>query len=203
MTRLERALASIFKDLIQLKTRCALVGGLAVSIRAVPRTTRDIDLAVAVEDDHEAEDLVRALHQRGYKILGQVHQEAVERLATVQLAGPGADEEALRIDLLFATSGIEPEIARGAEMLRAFPGFHIPVARIPHLIALKTLSESPQRGQDRADLFSLLRVATVSEIDEAGELLDLISARGFARGKNLRGELENSLGLLRQSQDGS
>jgi hypothetical protein len=38
--------------------RFALVGGLAVSVRAEVRFTRDVDLAVAVSSDAEAESLV-------------------------------------------------------------------------------------------------------------------------------------------------
>ena len=38
-----------------------LVGGLAVSARCEPRFTRDIDIAVALADDAQAEKLVRAL----------------------------------------------------------------------------------------------------------------------------------------------
>jgi hypothetical protein len=32
-----------------------LVGGLAVSVRTEPRFTRDVDLVVAISDDHAAE----------------------------------------------------------------------------------------------------------------------------------------------------
>jgi Nucleotidyl transferase AbiEii toxin, Type IV TA system len=46
----------------------ALVGGLAVSVRAEPRFTRDIDLAVAVVDDAAAEALVSALLASGFRL---------------------------------------------------------------------------------------------------------------------------------------
>lgn len=39
----------------------ALVGGLAVSVRTEPRFTRDIDFAMAVADDDEAEAIVYSL----------------------------------------------------------------------------------------------------------------------------------------------
>lgn len=44
----------------------ALVGGLAVSVRTEPRFTRDLDLAVAVSDDHAAEALIHQLHAAGF-----------------------------------------------------------------------------------------------------------------------------------------
>ncbi len=45
----------------------ALVGGLAVSARAEPRFTRDVDLAVSVRDDRDAEDAVRTFLSRRYR----------------------------------------------------------------------------------------------------------------------------------------
>lgn len=47
LTRLERALAAVPPVLDALGARYAVVGGLAVSARAEPRLTRDVDLAVA------------------------------------------------------------------------------------------------------------------------------------------------------------
>lgn len=46
----------------------ALVGGLAVSARAEPRFTRDVDFAVALKNDREAEALILAVQARGYRI---------------------------------------------------------------------------------------------------------------------------------------
>jgi len=54
VNRLEAALRAIALDLERVRTAWALVGGLAVSARAEPRFTRDIDLAVAAARDAEA-----------------------------------------------------------------------------------------------------------------------------------------------------
>ncbi len=43
---------------------------------------------------------------------------------------------------------------------------------------------------DRADLIALLRTASNADLDEAREALHLISERGYARDKNLLGDLE-------------
>ena len=51
MTQLERVILRLDTDLRKLGVRWALVGGLAVSVRARPRMTYDIDIAVAVMDD--------------------------------------------------------------------------------------------------------------------------------------------------------
>ena len=86
MTSLDEILRRLVTDFDDIGLRWALVGGLAVSARAEPRTTRDIDVAVAVNDDAEAEGVVLALRQRGYRDAGQViEQHVTGRLATMRL----------------------------------------------------------------------------------------------------------------------
>jgi hypothetical protein len=171
----------------------ALVGGLAVSARAEPRFTRDVDLAVAVPDDQEAEAVVHGLVQRGYRVHAAVEQEKVGRLATVRLISPGQDIDDIVTDLLFASSGVEAEVVAQADTLEILPGVVTPVAGVGDLIALKVLSQSPRRPQDAADLVSLFAIAKTTDLMRARALLDLITARGFNRGKDLT--LELALGL--------
>ena len=78
MTDLEDALRRICRALDALAVRYALVGGLAVSIRAEPRLTRDADLAVAVRSDAEAEAVVGRLRSRGFAVDAIVEQETGE-----------------------------------------------------------------------------------------------------------------------------
>ncbi len=184
MTPLRDALASIAPALRKLKAKFALVGGLAVSARTEPRFTRDIDLAVAVPGDREAEALVRALRADGYHSVAHLEQEATSRLAAVRLEAGGAAGTV--IDLLFASSGIEPEIVAAAEPLEILPGVRLPVARLSHLLALKVLSrEDRSRPQDRADALTLLAAAQPAELDETRQALALIGQRGYARGRDL------------------
>lgn len=65
MTSIDAALRQILRHLSEAGVRCALIGGLAVSVRTEPRFTRDADLAVAVADDREAEAVVRQLGAAG------------------------------------------------------------------------------------------------------------------------------------------
>lgn len=55
-------------DLDAIGARWAVIGGLAVAFRAEPQFTNDVDVAVAVADDREAEDIVNcrseATHSR-------------------------------------------------------------------------------------------------------------------------------------------
>jgi hypothetical protein len=186
MTRLLEALRRITADLDALGQRWCLVGGLAVSARAEPRTTRDIDLAVAVEDDRQAERLVRELQARGYGLVAHLEQETAGRLATVRLLPAGEPEEGIVLDLLFASSGLEPEIVEAAERVEIVPGLAVPLARRPHLLAAKLLAGRPQ---DLIDARALLAEAAPGEVETARELLALIAHRGFHRGKDLLGEL--------------
>lgn len=193
MSRLEAALRAIALELERLRRAWALVGGLAISARAEPRFTRDIDLAVAAADDRDAEALVRGLVGSGYRVLATLEQETAGRLATVRLETPREDPGAVVVDLLFASSGVEPEIIQEAEVLEVLPGLRIPVARAGHLLALKVLSISPTRPQDLMDILALLREAKPVDIDQARKTAALIVKRGFGRGRDLVGDLEEHL----------
>jgi hypothetical protein len=186
VTELETILRHIQSELDGLGKRWSLVGGLAVVVRGEPRFTRDADLAVAVENDAEAESLVRGLQGRGYSVFATVEQQATGRLATVRLIPPGQDPEGIVVDLLFASSGIEPEVTAASEILEVLPGLSLPVARTGHLIALKVLSRDDlRRPTDLADLRSLLAHASRADLDEAERSLSLITERGFHRGRDL------------------
>jgi predicted nucleotidyltransferase len=119
-----------------------LIGGFAVSARAQPRFTSDVDIAVAVDDDRGAEELVRSLLGDDYSLFGTVEHDN-GRLATVRLKR-NIDGVGIVVDLLFASSGIEAEVARAAETLEIVPGLQLPVAQTGHLIALKLLARDDE-----------------------------------------------------------
>ncbi len=167
--------------------RFALVGGLAVGARAEPRYTRDVDLAVSVADDQEAERVVHAMTQRGYRIDVVVEQRQAGRLATARLTH--RSEPHVFVDLLFSSSGIEAEVVAHAETVTYRRGVHLPVARVGHLIAMKLLSESAERLQDRIDLKLLAAVAVADEWILAAEAIRLIRQRGFHRRRDLQSRL--------------
>ncbi len=122
-----RAAKKAVEALESIGAKFALIGGQAVAARTEPRFTEDVDLAVWVADDRDAQQLARRLL----------------------------------------------EIAA------------LPVATVGHLIAMKVLSESKTRLQDRIDLEKLLAVATPAELAVAEESLHLVTSRGFARRKKL------------------
>jgi len=190
VNRLERALGRIDADLRGLGRRWAVVGGIAVSVRARPRTTWDVDVAVVVAADREAELVVRELRDRGYRDRPDgplLEQKDVGRLAAVWLLAPEEQDEGLGVDLLFASSGVEEEIVAGAEMLETFPGLFVPVVRLGHLLALKVLAGRPR---DLEDCAALLEKTRTADLREAQDTLDLIERRGFHRGKDLLADFE-------------
>ena len=191
LSRVQSALGRICADLKRLRREHALVGGLAVSVRTEPRFTRDADVAVSVTDDSQAEALVRELQVLGYGVATIVEQEATRRLATVRLIPPGERERGVVVDLLFASSGIEPEIVAGAEVVEVMPGLSVPVAQAGHLIALKILArDDERRPQDHLDLVALGARADQATWDLARGALALVTERGFHRGRDLLAALE-------------
>jgi hypothetical protein len=128
-----------------------------------------------------------------------VEQERTGRLATIRLVPPGEDPSGLVADLLFASSGIEPEVVAAAQALEVLPGLPMPVARLGHLVALKLLARDDRtRPQDRVDLAALLRVARPGDLAEARAAARLIGERGFARGRDLMGALDALLQEVRE-----
>jgi len=140
---------------------------------------------VAVSGDSQAEKLVRNLRARGYTLVEHLEQDAAGRLATVRFIAPGEDEGGVLVDLLFASSGVEPEIVAQAEELEIAAGIALPIATTGHLIALKLLARDDRlRPQDFDDLKALLREANPADIGQAREALQLIIARGYNRGRD-------------------
>ncbi|MGH3839102.1 MAG: nucleotidyl transferase AbiEii/AbiGii toxin family protein [Pseudonocardiaceae bacterium] len=194
MNRVEAALRRIAYDLNALHIGWALVGGFAVSVRTEPRFTRDVDVAVVVDDDQAAERLVRSLIDKGYRLDAIVEQDSVGRLATARMISPGADRLGVVVDVLFATAGIEPEIVAAAEVLEVLPGIDMPVATAGHLVALKLLArDDDTRPQDAADLRALRAVLDAADGAAAFTAAELIVDRGFARGRPLTALTEEFL----------
>jgi hypothetical protein len=196
MNSLETALHRVGRDMERSGYSWALVGGLAVSTRAEPRFTADVDVVVAVDDDRAAERFVRGMLADGYSLL-QAFDHDSGRLALARMTLP-LDDVDVTIDLMFASSGIEREIAQAADVLGATAGLRLPVARSGHLIALKVLARDDEmRPQDLADLHALLETADTGDLALARESVALIEARGFHRGRDLRKALDD---LVRRHQ---
>ena len=199
----KKTVIAILSDIEQQGYHCALVGGLAVSVRARPRFRKDVDFAVAAETDAEAEGLIRALYARGYEVRQVLEHKPSGRLATVRLSTTRSRATDPDVDLLFASSGIEKEVVKASERVEIAEGLRVPVATRGHLIALKVLAYEERRGQDKDDILALFEKADPADLGEAKKALLLIAERGFERGKNLDEELDRFLSLSRQRKQGS
>lgn len=195
---IEAYLKQIIADLQDIGAKYALVGGLAYGARAEPRFTRDIDLTLGAESEEQAEHITGQLIRAGYLPEIEIANRHTGALATFRmrycrsLAGISVDESPF-IDLLFSHCGIEQETIAASTPTEPFPGVISPTATVPYLLAMKVLSESDRRLQDRIDLQNLIAVATAEDLANVPELLDLITERGFANGKDLRAVYEKFL----------
>ncbi len=189
-SRLFSVLEQVGRLLTDAGYRWALVGGLAVSVRAEPRFTRDIDLAVAASSDQDAEALIRRLVTAGFTVLATLEHDVLQRLATVRLIPPGGTLDSIVVDLLFASSGIEREICTAAEPLEIASGLTVPVARTGHLLAQKILSRGPDRLQDDLDIRALMAGVDHAEKNRCRQALQAVADMGANRGKDLLCEFD-------------
>jgi predicted nucleotidyltransferase component of viral defense system len=186
---MERAIA-----VLAVQRAFAVVGGLAVSTRTEPRFTRDIDLAVAAGSEEDAQQVVYGMQRGGFLVEAVIEHRASRRMATVRLReGPRAP----MVDLLFAASGIEPEVTSCATPETVL-GQLVPVASVGHLIAMKLVSlDDEHRARDRVDLVELSKVADDAEWARAEIAVRLIAERGFGRGRDLAAALQEWKELAR------
>jgi hypothetical protein len=189
MIEVTSALASAWHALQQHGRGIALVGGLAVSIRAEARFTRDVNVAIAVEDDADAESVVFAMSRAGYHPVATVAHEVPQRLATARVRSP----EGVTVDLMFASCGIEPEIVAQAEIITLSDVGAVAVARAEELLAMKLLSMGPKRLQDRTDAQNLIRCHPDLDLEAVRDNLHRITARGYHRGRDLTALLDEVL----------
>ena len=179
--KLAQVLGELARELESLRIAYAVVGGLAASARGEARFTRDIDVALLVDDDAQAEQCIHDFVRKGYLVVATVEQEATHRLATARLRHP----DGIVCDLVFATSGIEKETVESAQHIELFPGLVVPTASAEAVIAMKVLSATSRRPRDLGDIQAMLRADPDLDHARVVSLLELIAKRGYARGQDL------------------
>lgn len=182
------ALGEVAAVLRKRQTAFALVGGLAVSARGEVRFTRDVDLAVAL-DDSAIELLVRDLRAAGYRIDTLLEHETAQRIATVRMR----TRAGILVDILCGSSGIEPEIVLGATIMTLPEAGDIAVAQREELLAMKILSMTDKRLQDRIDARALVASPPPLNLERVRLRLRQISERGYDRGQDLAAKLATVL----------
>lgn len=187
MTRLDDALVRASDVLNDLGKGFALVGGIAVSALTAPRSTGDVDIAVAVADDGEAEAVAKAFMAAGYGVESLLEQDETGRLAGVRVHDAGTG---VGLDLMFAMCGVEPEIVASSQQIEVLPGTVLPVASIGGLIVMKLLArDDRRRPMDADDLRALRGSSSDDDWSEARRLIELLAARGASRGRDLAADL--------------
>lgn len=186
MSAQDDALRDIVGSLRRRGQRFALVGGLAVSVRAEVRFTRDVDIAVVARTDDDVERLTRELRGDGYTPIAIVEHDTAKRVATVRLGSPSG----VVVDLLVASSGIEAEIVERSTNVDFGSAGPVPVAGAEELLAMKVLSMTEARLQDRIDAKSLLSTGAI-DLERVANLLRLIRRRGYAREQDLEAKLRS------------
>jgi len=143
--------------------RYVLVGGTAVILHGVPRTTADLDIVIDLEEANVGR-LVEAMTRLGFRPRAPV---PAADLASAERRREWIEEKGMRaftfhrpgrlldeVDVLIDTPLTFAELARDAQVLEA-GGLRLPVASARHLIRMK---ETTGRGQDAADVDALRRL---------------------------------------------
>lgn len=147
-------------------------------------------MVITVPGDREAERIALSLRLRGYRDhpKGAAIDGLEGRLATIRLVSPPeeGEESGVEIDLLIACTGVEEEVVVSSDPVELVRGLVIPVARSSHLLALKVLAG---RLKDQVDAYALLKEMGPADLRITEEVLNLITQRGFHRGKDLLADL--------------
>lgn len=152
-----RALSEMVETLRQLGIDFSVVGGLAVSVRGEVRTTRDVDIAIAI-DQRGLEALVVELRQRGYDVYKIVEHETAGRTATVRLFAPSG----VLVDIMAASSGIEADIVAAATYITMESLGPVKVACAEDLLAMKSYRsrrDGPRTPSTRRSCFVPTRIS--------------------------------------------
>lgn len=227
---LERSYARLGQAFDGLDMPWALAGSLAVSARLEPAYMTHAGVVLHVSDEELAHRTLDRLQETGLHLLSVTEQMSVKNwdhehgrpadpanieiephpngvVAGARLVDDTGDRD-LELDLVFAASGIEPEIIAAADRLEILPGQPFAVARTGHLIALTLLSysetgrpplaanfasmdeyssEQAYEGiREHADLNALTGAAREEDWRLAWEAVDLMATRSATRSRDLR-----------------
>jgi len=159
----------------------ALIGGYAVILHGVERTTLDIDFCIYSSVIHSSHDstsfydlLLRCLPERFEARLMKGSAIPDDPLKHDVIFIEDSMGEYIRIDLLVAKYKWELEAIRSAGTIEGIP---IPVVKKPYLVALKLRSTG---YKDASDVIGLINLMTEEEKEKTIEL-----AKRIGRGKKL------------------
>jgi hypothetical protein len=144
-----------------LKARWYLFGAQAVALHGAQRTTQDVDVTVLTDEPTAA--LVKALRRE--QLVATFDDDAFieqTRVIPCQHLPSG-----WKVDVVLGGPGLDELLSLEAENHRV-GALRVPVVRLEHLLALKTLAARPQ---DLADVARLLAARPDANLDTVRALL--------------------------------
>ena len=170
-------LQRLVAELDEFQIPYAIIGGVAVSIRSVPRYTQDVD-AVLWVGEYGWEELINQITRRGLKTratdpVGFARQNRLLLLT---------DEDGVHIDLSFGALPFEEDMVRNAEPIEIGHGCVAAIATAEALVLMKAIAWRPKDKQDIREIVSLnpdlnweLVISTFSEYAELLEVPERVS----------------------------
>jgi len=151
-TPLERAL-EVAARVLAAHHDCAIIGGCARNAYAPPRATKDVDLAVRL--DEAAFSAVRgAFAEQGFHLVTEVRAEESSAVPDVALF---RDEKGARIDLLIAKTDFELEAI--ARRIRPSKPGSLAIVTVEDLLVYKLIAG---RTRDLADAEEVVRTQVLA-----------------------------------------
>ena len=142
-TALKQTLVDVSKLLRQNEIDFALIGGLAVTVRAEPRATMDVDLIINC-DVQRCLTLVDELHGSEFQPLFEDVDDVVKRAFILPLKH---QQTSVTVDLALGLTGFEQQ-AISTSSLIAFDEFEVPVVSAESLMLMKLLAGRPRDHED-------------------------------------------------------
>jgi hypothetical protein len=133
--------------------RWALIGGVALAVYGLARTTLDLDLAV---DFNAQEDLVGFMESSGFQTL---HRSAAYSNHLHK------DPTRGRVDFLYVRGTTRDRLFAEAEPRTGPRGILTPVAKPEHLIAMKVLAIKSDPGRTFQDLADIRFLTSLPGVD--------------------------------------
>ncbi|MEX1115004.1 MAG: hypothetical protein WEB53_07125 [Akkermansiaceae bacterium] len=158
-----KVVSLVARDLDAQNLRYALIGGMAMAMRGLQRTTLDLDFILMLEDLNLADQILR---KHGYT--REFHSENVSHYI-------GKDSTLGRIDLLHAFRGPTLGMLTRAERLTWADRISLPVVHIEDLIGLKVqafINDPTRQPGDWADCLAIIRHAGDSSTPIDWELVE-------------------------------
>jgi len=165
-------LQRLVRALDQIQVPYAVIGGVAVSIRSVPRFTKDVDAVIWVGESGW-DTLLEKLNKQGLKARATDPIGFARHNRLLLLV----DEDGVEVDLSFGALPFEEEMIRNAEPIEISPGCTASIATAEALVIMKAIA---WRNKDKLDIQEIVSInhnldwnPVVGRFAEYAELLEV------------------------------